>query len=281
MAYEGKFVDLHVHTNYSDSSFTPEEVIAEARASRLDVVAITDHDTLLGIGPARRAGEPGEGAAVEVVAGVELTSYRDDVEHHVVGLLVDESSTELLERLEAFRLARHRRIFAIARKLEELGVRIDPEAVFELAGEGTVGRAHVAEVLIRDGHARDIPTVYGAYIGTGAPANVPKPCFSAAESVDLIHKAGGVAVLAHPGEEVDTEKIEYFASVGIDGIEAYCPSYGGSLRRRYLQLADYYGLVPAGGSDDHGRLKERILLGTVQLPGEILDRLVERAQRWR
>jgi len=278
LTYEGKFVDLHVHTTFSDSSFSPAEVMKVAAAARLNVVAITDHDTVLGIEPARSAGHE---RGVEVISGVELTTCFREAETHVLGLLIDERSPALVAKLTEFSAARRERVFEIARRLEALGVSIDPEEVLELGGMGTVGRAHVAELMVRAGHGRNISQVFDSYIGQGASAYVPKPHFPGEAAVDLIHSAGGVAVLAHPGEEVDEEKVAHFAEIGADGLEVYYPAYEAALRRRYLELAERCDLVPAGGSDDHGRFKDRLLLGSIQLPGELLDRLVERAARWR
>lgn len=271
--------DLHLHTIFSDGGWTPEEMVAAARAKGLVAIAVTDHDTLDGFQRAREAaGESGP----EVIAGVEFScpSRNGGVEEaHIVGLFLDTQCKELQEALAGFRRCRRKRAGRIVEKLNRLGVRLTPDEVFDPAGVGNVGRLHVARALVRAGHVNTVEAAFGNWIRVGRPAYVPRERPPAKETIALIHRAAGVAVLAHPGLTDLDEDISALAEQGLDAIEVYCSEHSSEQERHYLQIARHNGLLISGGSDCHGHNKVRNTLGNVRLDMAALEALRDRRPR--
>lgn len=272
--------DLHLHTNHSDGTYTPEEVVSVAKNVGLTTIAITDHDTLDGVAPAQAAsGRDGP----EVVAGVELGTPADDgdlPEAHIVGLFVDDDNAELRGALESWRALRRERIGRICEKLNRVGVALRPEEVFALAGGTSVGRLHVARALVAGGFTSTINVAFKQWLGTDGSAYVPRQCASGAELVGLIHRAGGVAVLAHPQLNVKDEEIPAFAAIGIDAIEVYLPEQSAADEQHYLEIARDLGLLVSGGSDCHGESSRCAVMGAVRLEMSLFEALKERAAEY-
>src|SRR5262245_1270292 len=192
-----------MHSTASDGALPPAKVIAAARTARLGAVALTDHDTIAGLAEARAAGAQ---LGIRVINGVELSAVEDDSETHILGLHLSELN-ELEHRLAGLREMRMVRAMRIVERLESLGISITFEAVLQQAAGGSVGRPHVARALIAAGHAGDFREAFERWLGNGKPAFVAKDRLPLAEAIGLIHRAGGLAVLAHPGPQGTRERI--------------------------------------------------------------------------
>jgi predicted metal-dependent phosphoesterase TrpH len=276
----GPLVDLHAHTVASDGGDRPQELVAAAAAAGVGVLAVTDHDTVASVAEARAAGRR---LGVEVLAGCELTASVGDRLVHV--LLYGEGLLEpdLADAVEVTRRGRDERNLAIGERLQRLtGVGHD-DAV-EAAGSSALSRAHFARALIARGVVADAAEAFDRYLSSGRPAYVPAPSVSVTDAVAVAAKAGGVAVLAHPGRLAPSERERVMGEAleaGIDGIEVWHPQHDPGLRRSLTGLAARRGLLATGGSDYHGRHKPDVGVGTgvdgnVAVPAELLDALRDR-----
>lgn len=266
--------DLQIHSTFSDGSLTPAEVVTAAREAGLTVIALTDHDSVEGIEPAR---EVGEREKVRVIPGVELSTERDKREVHILGYFIDYRAGWLNELLQRLQEARHKRIYRIVEKLTGMGIEIDLERVLAIAGQGSAGRPHVAQAMVEAGIVDSVPEAFNRYLNNQAPAYVFHAHLEPRRAIELIKQAGGLAVLAHPGiSQVD----EFIPELdGLDGLEVYYSGHSEEQTRHYLRMAQKYGLLITGGSDYHGpgSLKP-VTLGVIKLP----DRLVEALEEaWR
>ena len=270
-------IDLHAHTLASDGGDRPPELVAAAAAAGVDTLAVTDHDTVAAVAQARAAGER---LGVEVLAGCELTATVGDRVVHVLlyggGLL----EPDLADAVQVARHARDERNRAIGERLERLcGVGYD-DAV-RVAGESALSRAHFARALVAHRVVADVAEGFDRFLSSGRPAYVPAPGVSVTDAVAMAGKAGGVAVLAHPGRLADAERdrvLNQALDAGIDGIEVWHPQHDPDLRRSLERLADRHGLLATGGSDYHGRHKPDVHLGTgtnanLTVPADRLDAL--------
>lgn len=264
--------DLHTHSHYSDGTYTPAEVVALAVQLQLEAVALTDHDTIAGLAEAdseaRRTG-------ITFIPGIELSTDHSGAERHLLGYWVDPGSRPLAELLGEMVEDRRRRIGRIRERLLACGVDLPVQAVLAVAHHGVLGRLHVAEALCQRGVTSTVQEAFDRFLRDNGPAYVPKHTLTVEETIALIHRAGGVAVLAHPGETPAAEEIALFARAGLDGLEAFYPGYAPSLSEYYAGLAQDLGLVATGGSDFHGERKLQ-WLGCITVPLEAVARLRER-----
>lgn len=256
------FVDLHAHSTASDGSRAPAEVVREAKRAGLHAIALTDHDTTGGLAEAAAAAEE---VGIRLVRGVELSAVEDKVETHVLGLHLDDA-TELEAHLEALRLMRRSRAERIVRRLNDLGVRVDLDAVLEQAAGGAVGRPHVARAMVAEGWATDFRDAFDRYLGNGRPAYVPKDQLAMRDAIAMIHRAGGLAIVAHPGSGCTRERLRKVVEEGMDGVEVLHPSHSPDDITRLQRLCDQFGLVRSGGSDWHGGTDGPRLLGAMRVP---------------
>jgi len=268
----GRRIDLHAHTSFSDGLLSPEELVERAIDRQLVAVAVTDHDTVDGVARAHTAAAH----RIEVVPGIEISSMLPGLDLHILGFYLDIEDATLLERLQRFRAERLERALAMVRRLSELGAPVDPEQVLALAGPGVVGRPHVAEALVRAGHVESLDAAFRRYLGARGEAFVPRPAFRPEEALALIHAAGGVSSLAHPGAMVPDSLIEHLAGEGLQGIEVWHPQHGATTVRRYRTLAARLGLLETGGSDFHG-VGRSLDLGDIQVPASVLGPLKQAA----
>jgi 3',5'-nucleoside bisphosphate phosphatase len=277
---EMPLVDLHAHTSASDGGDDPRALVEAAAAAGVEVLAVTDHDTVAAVAEARAAGRR---LGVEVLAGCELTAQVGDRVVHVLlygeGLL----APDLADAVEAARRGRHERNLAIGERLRKLtGVGYEEAAA--VAGDSALSRAHFARALVARGAVADVAEAFDRFLSSGRPAYVPAPSVSVTDAVALAGKAGGVAVLAHPGRLGDGERDRVLAealAAGVDGVEVWHSQHDAALRRSLARLVDGRGLLATGGSDYHGRHKPDVRLGTgvggnVAVPGELLDALRDR-----
>lgn len=262
-----EFVDLHTHSTASDGARTPAEVVAAAHAAKLAAFALTDHDTIGGLADASVAGAR---LGLRVICGVELSAVEGDVETHILGLHLTELA-ELERRLSALREMRLTRARRIVERLHELGIALSLDAVLQHAAGGAVGRPHVARAMIAAGFATDFREAFERYLGNGKPAFVPKDKLPLAEAFGLIHRAGGLGVLAHPGQLGTKERIAALAALGLDGIEILHPSHSWDDSQRLDALAGEFDLVRSGGSDWHGGQDGARSLGMMRVPAKWLS----------
>jgi predicted metal-dependent phosphoesterase TrpH len=265
---------------YSDGTFTPAELVALARERGLERVALTDHDTTNGLVEASAAGAE---HGVEVVPGVELSTVRDGDGMHVLCYLMDLAHPEFLAELQRLRDDRFSRGERMVAKLQNLGYPITFERVREIARGGNIIRPHVAQALVEAGV---VPTVKEAFsdelIGSGGRAYVEKHALPPAHAIELVHRAGGACVLAHPGtwrevSPVPVTVIEELVEAGLDGIEASHPEHTPEMELGYVEMADRWGLFWTGASDCHGSRYDPIRLGSRTTPPEQFERLRARA----
>lgn len=261
-----EFVDLHTHSTASDGARSPAEVVAAAHAAKLMAFALTDHDTVAGLETARAAAT---GLGLRVICGVELSAVEGDLETHILGLHLSEL-TELEQRLAGLRDMRRNRAQRIVERLNTLGIPVTFDAVLRHAAGGAIGRPHVARALVESGHAGDLKEAFERYLGNGKPAFVAKDKLSLEEAIALIHRAGGIAVLAHPGQSGTRDRITALARIGLDGVEVLHPSHSWDDARKLDALAGELGLVRSGGSDWHGGTDGTRTLGMMRVPSQWL-----------
>ncbi|MEQ1832912.1 MAG: PHP domain-containing protein [Candidatus Eisenbacteria bacterium] len=267
----GRRLELHAHTHFSDGQLSPGALVELALDRGVNVLAVTDHDSVDGIAPAIAAA----GTRLEVVPGIEISSALEGHDLHILGYFFDPSSAALRERLVSFREERRQRALAIIARLAELGVPVSADEVFESAGPGVVGRPHVAHALLRAGHVMTMEQAFQKYLGLRGEAYVPRPEFASAEAIRAVRDAGGVAVLAHPGT-LATRIVEQLCEAGLGGVEVWHPQHGSAAQRRWYETAKALGLVPSGGSDFHGPHRGAGL-GDMPVPERTLDDLRARA----
>lgn len=277
-------IDLHTHTTRSDGSATPEELIELARAKRARAVAITDHDTVAAIVEARAVADR---CGIEFVAGIEISAEYSPGTMHILGYCIDEESMVLAEKLDQLKLARETRNPQIASRLQSLGLDVKYAEVAQVAGNEVVGRPHFARVMVQKGYVSSIQDAFDRFLKKDAAAYVEKARLSPADSIALIHEAGGVAVLAHPYqlnlssyEHVD-ELVGELAQLGLDGVEAVYSRHNAAQRTSYAEIATRHRLLVTGGSDYHGSYKPDINivtgLGDLEVPYELLEAVKARA----
>ena len=273
-----KLIDLHVHSNSSDGTLSPEEVVLYAKSKGLSAIALTDHDTVSGV---EEAVKKGEAIGLTVVPGIEFSADYNGKEVHMLGYFMDYKNPELLEKLNYLVESRTKRNVQILDKLASLGMPLTFEDLGEGYGPDTVlTRAHFAAALLKKGYIKTRDQAFNKYIGAGKPAYVARERFTTTQCIDMIHNAGGLAVLAHPklygfsNSEV-TQVIKDLASKGLDGVECIYATHTQNETAHLLQVCKNLNLLPTGGSDFHGDNKPNLDLGSgyghMQVPYELLE----------
>jgi 3',5'-nucleoside bisphosphate phosphatase len=262
--------DLHLHTNYSDGTYTPEELVGHAFRQGLSAIALTDHDTVDGC---VRAAAACAALGLEFITGSELTAEIGDTEIHLLGYYLRMDESRLVRAMARFQAVRQQRIAEMVARLNQLGVGLQAERVFALANCKSPGRPHVGRALVEGGYCGSVDEAFDRYLKQGRPAWVPKFKMSALDGIALIHGAGGVAVLAHPGLNRVDEAIPQLVDSGLDGLECYHTKHATSTAKHYVELAQRLDLLITGGSDCHGMAKGKPLVGSVRLPYEHVARL--------
>ncbi|HEX6330847.1 MAG TPA: PHP domain-containing protein [Actinomycetota bacterium] len=274
-------IDLHTHTDRSDGTFTPAELVRRAADLGLEVVGLTDHDTTDGLAEATTAGLE---LGVEVVPGVELSAELDRTSVHVLGYWVDQTEPAFREELARLRDDRFRRGELMVGKLQELGLPVSFERVREIAAGGNIVRPHIAQAMVEAGVVATEEEAFERWIADGGPAHVPKHALHPVDAVALIRRAGGLAVLAHPGmwgdqSCVPDEVIQAMAAAGMAGLEVDHTDHDVEQRERYRRMAGRLGLIATGGSDCHGTRYDPIRLGTSLCEPDSLTALRALAER--
>ena len=263
--------DLHIHTYFSDSTSSPQEVVDDALAAGLSCIAITDHDIVEGVNPTIEAALP---HALEVVPGIELSSEFENCDIHILGYFIDHNQGPLHEKINVFLDARMERMKKMIMNLKAAGVdNIEFEEVCALTHSRAVGRAHLAVLLQQKGWVSSIKSAFEKYIGPGCPGHAPKYKQTPFEAIDLIRSCGGVAVMAHPMLTQKDELIPRFVAAGLKGLEVYYPNCMNTVTEFYERIAQKNGLIATGGSDAHGKAKSYTYVGKKTVPLDVVEQL--------
>jgi predicted metal-dependent phosphoesterase TrpH len=273
-------IDLHTHSSISDGTDPPAQLVSAAREAGLDVVALTDHDTYDGLDEAVAAGER---LGVEVVRGLELSCERRGTSVHLLAYGTDPDHPALAEELARVREGRQGRVAGVLAKLAAVGAPVSEEAVMRQVGDSpSVGRPHIADALVEAGHVRDRTEAFDRYLADGGPAHVSRYALDLVRGIDLVHAAGGVAVLAHPwgrGREKSLPPdvlAALAAEHGLDGIEVDHQDHDRDTRRRLRRLTRRLGLLATGSSDYHGTGKTDHDLGCNTTAPEVWAEIASR-----
>ena len=272
-------IDLHLHTTASDGRFTPSEIVGKAAGLGLEVIAITDHDTVDGVTPALIAAR--DFPRLTVIPGVEINTDVPRGEAHLLGYFIDYTDDNLASTLKRLCDSRHLRAQRMIEKLGGLGLPISWPRVRELAGSGTIGRPHIAQALLEKDYITSFKEAFTRYIGREGPAYVEREKITQEAAVELILAARGLPVLAHPFTAGEVEPIvSRLKEAGLVGLEAYYKDYSAGEVRQLVTLAQKYGLLVTGGSDYHGLDEStETMLGAVEMPGEVSGKLSALAER--
>lgn len=282
-------IDLHMHSDFSDGSLSPSDLVKEAKELGLSAIALTDHDTSEGVAEFIKAGKE---LGVITVPGVEIsidTKLPNNGHLHMLGLFIDPFSADLKNKLDYLQDHRNERAGKIIVALNKLGIPITMDELMEEAAEGSIGRPHVAKILVRSGIVSSIQEAFDKYLAKGQPAYMDKVKFPEAEAIDIIHRANGLAILAHPFlmgfERVDEtfDKILKLGESGLDGFEVFYPGMPIDLQTALLDLALKNDFAISGGSDYHGQNKPGVNMGNgkgdLQISDEILVNLQSKVNR--
>jgi predicted metal-dependent phosphoesterase TrpH len=276
MPDETVYADLHTHTHCSDGAIAPGALVERAAERGAQVLAVTDHDTTTGLEPARAAAQ---GHALRLVNGVELSVEADGRSIHLLGYGFDPGHSALTDYLSTFSRRRQERLDRMIQRLSETGVEVSPGVVEQhAAASAAPGRPHLARTLVEEGHVETYRAAFEQYLGREQPAYVPAPTQPAAEAIGALHAAGGVAVLAHPGQWMPGSVLKTLRDQGLDGIECIVPSHPDYLVDYYRKICRARDLLVTGGSDYHGGSEgEDTHLGTVGLTKKQWERFRDAA----
>jgi len=271
-------VDLHIHSTASDGRLTPVDIVREAAEQGLTFIALADHDTVDGIASAQAAAQAFPG--LKVIPCVEISTDIPQGEVHALGYFIDYTDHELGATLNRFRNSRLRRAQGMVAKLDDLGIHIDWQRVQQIASGSSIGRPHIAQAMLEKGYIDSIKQAFTEYLSRDRPAYVEREKMTPAESVELIVKAQGLPVLAHPLTFNDPEAITIeLKAAGLVGIEAYYDGYTPEEINRLVGLADRHNLIATGGSDYHGLDPTETAIGGTDLPIESVERLIALAKQ--
>lgn len=275
----GAVVDLHLHTLASDGRLSPTELVQLVAGQGLKVISISDHDTTEGLAEAYQAAQ--QFPDLRIIPGVELSTDIPGDEIHMLGYFMDYQEEEFQGVLLGFRAGRLERGRLMVEKLATLGVQVDWERVKEIAGDGSVGRPHIALAMVEAGYFKEPRGAFAEYLGRNGLAYVEREKMTPAEGVELLARVGGVAVLAHPAQLKDLDdKVAELKAAGLKGMEVHYAMYSPETVEHLAAVAERHGLIPCGGSDYHclGNTGE-LLPGTLGPPMETVERLEEAARQ--
>ena len=282
--YEKYCVDLHVHSNKSDGSLSPSDLVLEAKKKGLAAFALTDHDTVDGIDEAMAAAK---GSGVTVIPGIELSTEYEGKDIHIVGLFIDKEQPAFCDKIQEFVDSRILRNQKMCQKLTEAGCPLTFEELTAEYPDAVITRAHFSKILLKKGYVKSLKEAFERYVGDHAPCFMPREKITPVDAVRLILDAKGIPVLAHPllygmGKDRLQILVDRLKAVGLEAIEAVYCTYSPSEEAQMRELAKKNGLLISGGSDFHGSAKPGLEMGTgygkLYVSGEILDALKKRKE---
>ena len=273
-----KRADLHIHTTFSDGVLTPAEVVEKALEMGLGAIAVTDHDCVEGLPYAMEAAM---GKPIEIVPGIEISAAAGEFEIHILGYFIDYKDQKLLDILEKMKKNRVERVKNILGLLRKEGFDLDEKLVFGSFVDGTIGRMHLARIMVESGFVSNSHEAFDKYLGSGKPCCLSHVRLDFTEAISIIRAAGGVPVLAHPGTMGNDKLFSEYAAAGLKGVEAYHIKHKSAEIERYLAIAEKFGLIVTAGSDCHGMATGRILMGRVTTGIETVDILREESKKIR
>ncbi|MFA5042611.1 MAG: PHP domain-containing protein [Kiritimatiellia bacterium] len=274
-------IDLHTHSTFSDGSLTPEQLVREAERVRLSALALTDHDSIDGLERFMAACAKG---IVRGVPGVEISvdCNPGDATMHILGYFIDPANAELNEHVNRLRDGRRHRNEEILKRLNAMGLMLTMNEIASFAGENNVGRLHFAQALLARGYVRTTQEAFDKYLAKGKAGYANRLRFKPLGGVEMIRKAGGIAVLAHPftlnlGKQALADCVGELVQGGLQGIEIYYPQHSPKMVRQYLDLAAQFHLIATGGTDFHGKPMPDVKLGrgfgVLDVPNTVLEQL--------
>lgn len=273
------FTDLHCHSTYSDGTHTPQQLVTLARDKNLAGIALTDHDTVEGIAPLLAAGQRHD---VKIITGVELSANYGDIPVHILGYGIDHNHATLQKNLAKIQHTRETRNLKILANIQNMEIDVSWNQIKTISGDGQVGRPHFATFLIEQGLVENNAEAFNLYLRKDRPAYADREKLPVEDAIKIIHDAGGVAVIAHPGmlpcnQDTTMQLIATFTAMGLDGVEVYYPTHSNTIRNRLLNLCSEKNLVVTGGSDYHGDIRPNTSLGGFQkkhrIPAFVFDDL--------
>ena len=270
-------IDLHLHTTASDGRCAPAELVERAAAAGVTVMAVTDHDTTAAVGEAAAAGRT---RGIEVIAGIEITAVEDGRDVHMLGYFVDPADAQLSAFLARQRSQRIERVKAVGDRLARLGMPIDITPLLAQTKEDggrSVGRPQIARAMIAAGYVADSNEAFDLWLATGRPAFAPRAGAPPEQVIAIVHAAGGLVSLAHPGQTAVDERIAAYAAAGLDALEVFHPDHDPASTARYGEVASRLKLLVTGGSDFHGDPSHGWEPGAVTLPADAWRRLRDAA----
>lgn len=251
------YADLHIHSIYSDGTMTPREILDTCQKSNIRVAAITDHDTVSGIEETLSLAR----GNIDVIPAVEMSSNIGDLDIHILGYFIDYCDTKFLEYLDAFKQHRVQRVKKIIEKLYKDGIQLEFEQIKSIANNCSLGRPHIAEVLVENGYVNSINEAFVRYLGYQSPYYEPKKNIHPNEVIHIILENGGIPVVAHPGT-INNEQILYdLILAGAMGLEVWHPDHTPRNQQHFFEIALKNGLLMTGGSDCHGRRGSYVSIG--------------------
>ncbi len=273
MNSEATKVDLHLHTNHSDGYHSPVEVVDKAIWRGIETIAITDHDEVSAL---PLAIEYGSTNGIEVLPGIELSVRYKGLDVHILAYCFDYENEEFIKYINLFKKQRLKRAQQIVDKLTDLEVHIEFDEVLDIAGSGTVGRPHIANLLVAKKQVNNFQEAFDKYLGDGKPANVEKYSIDIQNAVSIIGRAGGICSIAHPGINLQNSDILDLIKFGVQGLEVIHPRHSQERVRQYRNVVEEYQLVETGGSDFHGGEKGENNLGNYTITYQSVNEIKRR-----
>jgi predicted metal-dependent phosphoesterase TrpH len=263
-------VDLHIHSNRSDGSFTCQKIIDYACKLGLNAISITDHDDINGLEFSEQYSQQ---KGIEFITGVEISARSRPYDLHLLGYFFDYRDKQLNNYIEFFQSERLKRARKIVELLKNFGINLSLDLILKKAGHGSIGRPHIADAMVEEGCVYTYQEAFNKYIGDGCPCCVPKYKISPAEAISLINNAGGICVIAHPGSDVNDEGLMELIKVGLEGIETIHPRHTQQQVDHYREIIQKHGLLETGGSDCHGNRKSHVMIGQFNVPYSIVEKM--------
>ena len=274
LTQNGSYIDLHIHSTYSDGLLTPKEIFDVARKRGLKAISITDHDTVAATATAFQLGKD---AGVEFVPGIEMSVAHAHCDVHLLGYFIDASSKGLLDYADLLMGSREERAQAIVKALQKQGLNITYEFVRQKANGAPIGRPHIAQVLVEEGYVFSSYEAFQKYLGENKVGDIPKVNVGLKRAVEIVKEANGLVFLAHPSTiGCCDDVLKLLMDYGLDGIETVHPKQFGERREYYSRIARKNNLLESGGSDCHGGRDGNLALGTLNVPFSFLEGMRER-----